>query len=128
MRLYGERWGIEVWHKDLKSGGDHLEGVRVSWERMMRVLLLTAIGWSIAMMQGLQQRRSGLSRYAGRTQEKQRELQRHSTFRQGQYGQQWAVGVAYFAEWREKLVGVCPSRARDYRRGIRAARLMLSVT
>ncbi|MBC8124077.1 MAG: IS4 family transposase [Gemmatimonadaceae bacterium] len=128
IRLYGERWGIEVWHKDLKSGGYHLEEVRVSWERMMRVLLLAAVGWSIGMIQGSQQSRSRVSRYAGRTQEKQRQLGRHSTFRMGQYGLSWSEGVAYFSEWMEKLIGVCPNRAKDYRRGLRAARLMLSVT
>ncbi|AGY60464.1 IS4 family transposase [Gloeobacter kilaueensis] len=125
---YKERWGIEVWHKDVKSGGYHLEGVRVSFERMMRVLLLAAIAWSMAMLKGLELRKKRLDKYGGRPQENQRELARHSSFRLGQYAQVWAQQVEQWWELLEELVVACPSKVKYYRRGMEAAKLILGRT
>ncbi|UFP92621.1 IS4 family transposase [Gloeobacter morelensis] len=128
LELYADRWGIEVWHKDVKSCGYHLEEVRVSQERMMRVLLLASIAWSAAMLNGLQLERIGVDKYTGRVQEKQRRLRRHSPFRVGQYAWHWAQAVLGLGDWLDNLIDTCRNKARDYRRGLRAARLMLSVT
>lgn len=128
VEAYKERWGIEVWHKDVKSGGYNLELVRVSCERMMGVLLLGAIAWSIAMLQGLELQGNGLDKYAGRKQERPRDLARHSLFRQGQYGLVWAQEVYALREVLEELRSAYTAKAKHYQRGMEAAMQMLGRT
>jgi len=49
---YKKRFGIEEMFRDFKSGGYKLEGTNVTGERLVVMVLLIAIAYTTATMQG----------------------------------------------------------------------------
>jgi len=56
---YKKRFGIEEMFRDFKSGGYKLEGTSVTGERLIVILLLIAIAYTTARMQGKKSSESG---------------------------------------------------------------------
>ncbi|NEO41037.1 MAG: transposase [Moorea sp. SIOASIH] len=50
--LYAARWGIETMFKDYKTGGYNLEKTRVNERRLIAIVLLIAIAYTLATFQG----------------------------------------------------------------------------
>ncbi|MEG4590609.1 hypothetical protein QUA86_34625 [Microcoleus sp. F6_B6] len=48
----GDRMGIEEMFRDYKSGGYYLEGTGLKGQRLMTLILLIALAYSSAIMQG----------------------------------------------------------------------------
>ena len=63
------RSGIEAMFKDCKTGGYNLESMYATGQRLIALILLIAIAYTIAVLAGRNSRKMGLQQYVGRLQE-----------------------------------------------------------
>lgn len=125
---YQRRFDIEQMFRDFKRGGDHLEGTNVSGERLIVLVLLIAIAYTSATMQGKNIKRMGIQKYVGRVQESGRVERRHSSFYIGLYGQTWVDSMEHCAEAVTELMALGLNKRKYYYQGLRAMRLILSAS
>jgi len=85
---YKKRFDIEEMFRDFKSGGYNLSDTNVADERLISLILLIAIAYTSATIQGQQIKRKGVQKYVGRVKETGRIERRHSSFYIGLYGEQ----------------------------------------
>ena len=64
--------------RDFKKGGYNLEVTKVDGERFISLVLLIAIAYTSATIQGRQIKRKGIQNYVGRVKESGRIERRHS--------------------------------------------------
>ena len=83
------RFDIEEMFRDFKGGGYNLEDTSVAGKRLISLIILTAIAYTSARIQGQEIKRKGVQKYVGRLQEPGRLDRRHSSFYIGLYGQNW---------------------------------------
>ena len=124
LAVYRCRWGIEQLFKDCKSGGYHLEDTQVNEPRFLALVLLIAIAYSLATMQGQQMQKLGIEIYAGRIQEPQDKTPRQSDFSFGLYGQRWIDAMELWADWALNLIALKPHKRLYFQRGFQALSLM----
>ena len=72
--------------KDCKTGGDNLENSHANNQRLNTLILLMAIAYSCAILQGKKIKNMGIQKYVGRLTECGRALRRHSSLWIGLYG------------------------------------------
>ncbi len=84
------RSGIEAMFKDCKTGGYNLEKSHACDQRLKTLILLIALAYSCAILQGRKLKLMGIQKYSGRVTEWLRSQRRHSSFWIGLYGQSWA--------------------------------------
>lgn len=84
---YKKRFRIEEMFRNFKKGGYNLEGTSVTGERLLVRVLLIAIAYTTATMQGKKMKQMGIQKYIGRVKEAGRTQRRHSSFYIGLYGQ-----------------------------------------
>jgi hypothetical protein len=82
--------GIEAMFKDCKTGGYNLEKSYAGDDRLKTLILLRALAYSCAILQGRKFKLMGIQKYIGRLIEWKRAQRRHSSFWIGLYGQLWA--------------------------------------
>jgi len=80
LNVYQARTGIEAMFKDCKSGGYNLEESKASVERLTNLVLLIAIAYTCAGLQGQIIKSKGQQRYVSRLKELNRMTRRHSNF------------------------------------------------
>lgn len=73
--------------RDCKSGGYNLEGCHAAGARLSAIVLLIAIAYTSAIIQGVDIRIAGVERYICRPKEPRRIQRRHSNF---WIGMQWS--------------------------------------
>lgn len=125
---YKKRFDIEEMFRDFKSGGYNLEDTNVSDERLISLILLIAIAYTSATLQGKQIKRKGVQKYVGRVKEYGRIERRHSSFYIGLYGQTWVNFQDNCWELVMELLRLTPNKNKYYQRGQRAMRLILSAS
>lgn len=128
ITAYQKRFDIEEMFRDCKSAGYNLEGTKVSGERLMVLILLIAIAYSTATMQGRTIKRMGMQKYVGRVKETGRTQRRHSSFYIGLYGQTWVNYRGYCEEAVTELMKLNRNKGKYYQKGIRAMELILSAS
>jgi hypothetical protein len=84
------RSGIEAMFKDCKTGGYNLEKSYACDNRLKTLILLIALAYSCAILQGRKFKQRGIKKYIGRLIESRQSQRRHSSFWIGLYGQSWA--------------------------------------
>ena len=84
------RSGIEAMFKNCKTGGYNLERSHPNNQRLSSLILLIALAYSCAIIQGQKIKKMGVQKYVGRVTECGRSIRRHSSFWIGLYGQLWA--------------------------------------
>jgi hypothetical protein len=124
LAVYRCRWGIEQLFKDCKSGGYHLEDTQVNEPRFLALVLLIAIAYSLATMQGQWMKDLGIDIYAGRFKEHTDKTPRQSDFSLGLYGQRWKYGMELWADWALNLMALKPHKRLYFQRGLYALSLM----
>jgi hypothetical protein len=124
LAVYRCRWGIEQLFKDCKTGGYHLEDTKVNEPRFLALVLLIAMAYSLATMQGQAIRKFHIEIYAGRVQEHQDKTPRQSDFSLGLYGQRWRYGMELWADWALNLIALKPHKRLYFQRGFCALSLM----
>ncbi len=123
---YKKRFGIEEMFRDFKKGGYNLEGTNVTGERLVVMVLLIAIAYTTATMQGKKIKKMGIQKYIGRVKESGRTQRRHSSFYIGLYGQNWVNFVDQCADAVAELMRLARNKWKYYQKGLRAMELILS--
>lgn len=126
IAAYKKRFDIEEMFRDCKSGGYNIEETKVSQKRLNTLILLIAIAYTSAIIQGGIIKRMGVQKYVCRVKETTRTERRHSTFYVGLHGQRWADSVARHAETVSELMRFSPNKLRYYQQGYRAIKLIQS--
>ena len=122
------RSGIEAMFKDCKTGGYNLEKSHANNQRLNSLILLIAIAYSCALLQGQKIKRMGIQKYVGRLSEYGRSIRRHSSFWIGLYGQCWVVGMEFCQDIIIELMRIRRNKLPFFQRGMRAMSLILSRT
>jgi hypothetical protein len=120
LKVYKSRSGIEAMFKDCKSGGYNLEESKACVERLTNLVLLIAIAYTCAGLQGQLIKSSGQQKYIGRLKELNRMTRRHSNFWVGLYGQMWIAALETCSDWVKNLMIIRPSKRKFFQRGLRA--------
>ena len=119
--------GIEAMFKDCKTGGYNLEKSHANNQRLNSLILLIAIAYSCALLQGQKIKRIGIQKYVGRLTEYGRSIRRHSSFWIGLYGQCWVVGMEFCQDIIIELMRIRRNKLPFFQRGMRAMSLILSM-
>jgi hypothetical protein len=124
INVYKARSGIEAMFKDCKSGGYNLEDSKASVERLTNLVLLIALAYTCAGLQGQVIKSKGQQRYIGRLKELKRITRRHSNFWVGLYGQMWIAALESCSDWVRNLMMIRPSKRTFFQKGLRAMALI----
>ncbi len=124
LKVYQARSGIEAMFKDCKSGGYNLEESKASVERLTNIVLLIAIAYTCAGLQGQIIKSKGQQRYVGRLKELKRMTRRHSNFWVGLYGQMWIAALESCSDWMRNLMRIRPHKRTFFQRGLKAMALI----
>jgi hypothetical protein len=126
LKAYSSRFCIEPLFKDYKFGGYHLEECHADLHRFSALLVLIAIAYSIATLQGRRIRRKQVQRYIGRITEPKRSQNRHSNFWIGLYGKLWIEPLNLWSTLANKLMALKPQKRPFFQRGLIAISLIQS--
>ena len=110
--------------KDCKTGGYNLEKSHAADKRLMNLILIIAIAYSCAVINGRRIKNIGIQKYIGRLQEFKRISRRHSSFGIGLYGQLWIGGMEFCHELVSKLMQLRRNKLPNFQKGLRAAALI----
>lgn len=124
IAAYKKRFCIEEMFRDCKSGGYNLEDTKVSEQRLNTLLLLIAISYTSAIIQGGTIKRMGVQEYVCRVKEQARTSRRHSTFFVGLHGRRWVDSVEQHAEVVAELMRLNPNKRQYYQQGRQAVKLI----
>lgn len=127
ISAYKQRFDIEEMFRDFKKGGYNLEDTNVTGERFISLVLLIAIAYSSATIQGQKIKRKGIQKYIARSKEYGRMERRHSSFYIGLYGQTWINFKDVCMDLVTKLMKLNRNKCKYYQQGLRAMRLIESV-
>ena len=127
IAAYKRRFDIEEMFRDFKKGGYNLEETNVTCERFISLVLLIAIAYSSATIQGQQIKRKGIQKYVSRIKEYGRTERRHSSFYIGLYGQTWVNFKEICMDMVMELMRLNRNKRKYYQQGLRAMRLIESV-
>lgn len=119
--------GLKRCARDFKKGGYNLEGTGVKGDRLIVLVLLIAIAYTTATMQGKKVQRMGLQKYIGRVKEARRTERRHSSFYIGLYGQTWVNFMDECTDTVGQLMRLNRNKSKYYQKGLRAMELILAV-
>lgn len=114
--------------RDCKSGGYNIEETHVSEKRLNTLILLIAIAYTSAIIQGGFIKRMGVQKYVCRVKEPKRIERRHSSFYVGLYGQTWVESVEQYAQEVAELMRLSINKQEYYQRGQRAVKLIKSIS
>ena len=120
IAAYQKRCGIECMFKDCKSGGYNLEGCHAIEARLSAIVLLIAIAYTSAIIQGIDITSSNVERYICRPKEQGRIQRRHSNFWIGLYGQTWLNNLQLCINWVGKWMRNNRNKRPYYQRGLKA--------
>ena len=123
---YKKRFRIEEMFRDFKKGGYNLEGTNVTGERLVVIVLLIAISYTTATMQGRNIKRMGIQKYIGRVKEAKQTERRHSSFYIGLYGRTWVNFIDECIGTVGELMKLTRNKWKYYQKGLRAMELVMS--
>ena len=106
--------------RDCKSGGYNLEGCYAIESRLSAIVLLIAIAYTSAIIQGIDIRSSNVERYICRPKEQGRIQRRHSNFWIGLYGQTWLNNLQLCINWVGKWMRNNRNKRPYYQRALKA--------
>ncbi|MBF2065974.1 MAG: IS4 family transposase [Calothrix sp. C42_A2020_038] len=126
ISAYKQRFDIEEMFRDFKKVGYNLEDTNLEGTRFISLVLLIAIAYTSATIQGQEIKRKGVQQYIARVKEYGRSERRHSSFYIGLYGQTWVNFKDTCMELVAELMRLNPSKLDYYRQGLRAMKLIES--
>ena len=109
-----------------KKGGYNLEDTNVKGERFITLVLLIAIAYTSARIQGQKIKSKGVQKYVARVKEYPRLERRHSSFYVGLYGQSWVTFKDDCIELIIRLMKLNRNKQKYYQKGISAMKLIES--
>ena len=113
---------------DCKTGGYDLEGTSLKGNRLINIILLMTIAYSLAIFEGTELRKKQVGKYVCRRQEPKKRYRRRSTFGVGLDGEKWVNYLEQYSDEVEQLMKLTRNKRRFYQQGIRAATLIRSIS
>jgi hypothetical protein len=107
-------------------GGYDLEGTGLKGKRLIALILLIAIAYSSAVIQGTTLKKKPAKEYIVRPKESKRKYPRRSTWGSGLDSQQWVIYLDKYVAEVQELMALTPQKRCFYQRGMRAATLIRS--
>jgi hypothetical protein len=126
IKSYQKRFCIEEMFRDFKGGGYQLEATKVEGNRLHALIILIAIAYTSASLQGVKIQRKGIQEYVGRIEKPKGQKQRHSSFYIGLHAYNWVGQWQEQWEMIEQLMQINRHKVLNYRQGLRAMELVLS--
>lgn len=126
IAAYKKRFDLEEMFRDFQKGGYNLEDTKVSGERLISLILVIAIAYTSATIQGQEIKRKGVQKYVGRVQESGRVERRHSSFYIGLYGDTWVNFMKPCPDLVTDFMKLTRNKRQYYQRGLRAMSLILA--
>ncbi len=126
IKAYKKRFGIEEMFRDFKRGGYNLERTKVPGERLITLVILISIAYTVSTFTGQRIKRMGIQNYVGRVKESKRTFPRHSNFYVGLYGYSWINFYLNLSDKITQLMNLSPNKRPFYQRGQKAMMLILS--
>lgn len=123
---YARPMGIEEMFRDFKRGGYNLEITRVNNRRLISLILLICLSYSLSTFTGQNIKSKGVAKYVSRPTEQKRSYRRHSSFAIGLHGQNWLDSMAFFQDIVQELLRFSPHKLPNYFKGMRAVSLIQS--
>ena len=123
---YAKRMGIEEMFRDFKKGGYNLEITRVGDRRLISLVLLICLSYSLSTFVGQNIKSKGVAKYVSRPTERERNYRRHSSFSIGLHGQNWLDSIVFFQDVVQELLHFSSHKLPDYLKGMRAVSLIQS--
>lgn len=121
---YAKRMGIEEMFRDFKRGGYNLEITRVGDRRLISLILLICLSYSLSTFIGPNIKSKGVAKYISRPTEQGRNYSRHSSFSIGLNGQNWVDSMAFFQDVVQELLRFSTHKLPYYLKGMRAVSLI----
>ena len=128
IAAYKQRFDIEEMFKDFKSGGYNIEETNVSDDRLISLILIIAFAYTLATLNGQKIKKKGVQKYIGRVKEYGRSTRRHSSFYIGLYSQGWVNCIEPHWDIVMQLMKLNRNKLEYYLRGLRAMKLILSLS
>ena len=123
---YAKRMGIEEMFRDFKSGGYNLEETRVNNQRLVSLILLICLSYTLATFAGENIKQKGVASYVNRPRECQRTYPRHSSFTIGLHGHCWVNSMSFLPELIQELLQFSRHKLTHHLKGMRAISLIHS--
>jgi hypothetical protein len=123
---YQKRFGIEEMFRDYKSGGYNLEGTKLAPEMLSKLMIVVAIAYTSAILQGKKIKQMGIQEYVARPESKVKAQRRHSCFYVGQHLCNWLRLEQLCRNIVNELLQINRRWCNHYRKGQRAIELSLS--
>jgi len=111
---YQKQMAIEEMFRNYKSGGYYLEGTSLKGQRLMVLILLIALAYSSAIVQGTTLKMKEVKKYIVRDNEPKRKHSRWSTFGSGLDSQQWLTYLEKYAGEVQELMTLTPTKRQFY--------------
>lgn len=124
LSCYKNRWGIETLFRDLKTGGYNLENTHVNERRLQAIILLIAIAYTLATLQGEFIQNLGVSEYICRPNEPKRSTERNSFFWIGLHSPDWIQSLSIYSDLAFSLMSLKPHKRLHFQRGLKAQSLL----
>jgi hypothetical protein len=112
--------------RDLKEGGYSLEAAKVEGDRLHRLILLIAIAYVTASLEGKTIQKMGLQKYVGRPEKAKQQKRRHSSFYIGLHAHYWVRQWQNQQEIVQEIMQINRHKLPYYRKGLRAMELIQS--
>lgn len=110
--------------RDCKSGGYNLEGCHACQSRLSAIILLIAIAYTSAVIQGIDIKLSEVEHYICRPKEARRIQRRHSNFWIGLHGESWLNNLLLCIDWVGQWMRLNRNKRLYYQRGLQAIDLI----
>ena len=107
---YQKQMEIEEMFRNYKSGGYYLEETRLKGQRLMVLILLIALAYNSAIVQGRTLKMKEVKKYIVRDNEQKRKHSRWSTFWSGLDSQQWLTYLEKYAGEVQELMTLTPTK------------------
>jgi hypothetical protein len=123
---YQKRFSIEEMFRDFKAGGYNLEGSKLAAAQLSKLMIVVAIAYTSAMLEGQEIKQMGIQKYVTRPETKSTGQRRHSAFYVGQHQHHWLRLEQLCQETVAELLQINRRWLNYYKTGQRAIELALS--
>ncbi len=126
IRAYQKRFDIEEMFRDFKAGGYNLEGSKLHSQQLNKLLIVVAIAYTSALLQGQKIKRMGIQKYVARPENAHQAQRKHSSFYVGQHLHNWLRLQQLCQKTLSELLQINRRWIFHYKKGQRAVELALS--
>ena len=112
--------------RDFKAGGYNLEGSKLASEQLSKLMVVVAIAYTSATLQGQKIKQMGIQKYVARPETKANGQRQHSSFYIGQHLFNWLQLQQLCQNIVDELLRINRRWLNHYQKGQRAIELALS--